>query len=135
RNNPDRVARTTLHLMDPRDPKSDKVLGTFEGGGWGGFRFSEDGTQLAFTEYISRNESYLWVMDIASGKKRRVTTSSKEDPVSYGAARFSKDGKALFSTTDRGAEYHRLVYVPLDGNQEKILTDHIPFEVDAFEIS
>src|SRR5207247_6142608 len=42
RNNPDKVLRTTLHVMDPVKPGSDKVLGTFDGGGWFGFRLSED---------------------------------------------------------------------------------------------
>ena len=59
RRNPERIARTTLHLVDPRDAKTDKVLARLEGGGWGGFHFSEDGSQLAFTEYKSRNESHL----------------------------------------------------------------------------
>ncbi len=135
RNNPDRVARTTLHLMNPADAKTGKVLATFEGGGWGGFRFSEDGTRLAFTEFVSRNESYLWVMDVATGNKRRVTASTKEDPVSYFGARFSPDGKGLYSASDRGSEFHRLVYVPLDGGPEKVLAEHIKHAVDSWDIS
>ena len=135
RNNPDRVARTALHVMNPADPKTDKVIATFEGGGWGGFRFSEDGTQLVFTEFVSRNESNLWVMEIASGEKRRITASTKEDQVSYGGARFSRDGKGVFTTSDRGGEFHRLVYLPLDGGPEKVLTEHIPYEVDSWDLS
>jgi dipeptidyl aminopeptidase/acylaminoacyl peptidase len=135
RNNPDRVARTTLHLMDPRDAKTDKVLATFEGGGWSGFRFSEDGTQLVFGEYASANKSDIWVMDIASGAKRKITSSTDADPVSYRGARFSKDGKGVFATSDKGSEIHRLVYIPIEGGPEKVLTEAIPHEVDAFEIS
>ena len=135
RNNPDRVARTTLHLMNPADPASNKAIATFEGGGWGGLRFSEDDKQLAFTQFVSRNESNLWVMDLASGAKRRITASTKEDQVSYGGARFSQDGKGIFSLSDRGSEFHRLVYIPLDGGPEKVLTEHIPYEVDSWDLS
>jgi len=137
KNNPDpeRVARTTLHLMDPSKPESDKVLGTFDGGGWGAFRFSEDGKRLAFLEYKSRTESHLWVMDVATAKKRRVTKEAKGEPVSYGGARFSKDGRGLFTTSDRGSEFRRLVYLPLDGKPEKVLTQHLNFDVDSFDIS
>ena len=135
RRNPDRVARTTVHIMDPRDSKTDKILARFDGGGWGPFRFSEDGTQLVFTEYISINESYLWVMDVATGAKRRVAGGTKEAPVSYGGPRFSKDGKGLFTLSDRDSEYHRLVYVPLDGGPQQVLTAHIPHEVDNFDVS
>jgi len=134
RNNPERVARTALHVMDPANPASDKVLATLEGGGWFGLRFSEDGKRLAFTEYISRNESHLWVMDVRSGKKRRVTRAGKPT-ISYGNPRFSKDGKGLYALSDRGSEFHRLVYLPLDGSPEKVLTSSLPFDVDAFDLS
>jgi dipeptidyl aminopeptidase/acylaminoacyl peptidase len=135
RRNRDRVARTTVHVMDPAKPETNRVLGTFDGGGWFGFRFSEDGKQLVFVEFKSANESDLWVMDVASGKKRRVTTPGKTEPVAYGGARFSKDGKGLFATTDRGSEFRRLVYVPLDGGEERILTDHLKFDVDSWDLS
>mgnify|MGYP006140594825 CR=1 FL=1 len=45
-------------------------LGT-PGGGWGSFSFSHDDKQLVYSEYVSANESYLWLMDVASGKSRR----------------------------------------------------------------
>ena len=135
RNNPERVARTTLHIMDPRKPESDKVLTVFEGSGWGGFRFSEDGKRIAFTEFVSVNESHIWVMDLATGKKRRVTPPGKVETISYGSARFSKDGKGLFTTSDRGSEFRRLVYLPLDGRPEKVLTGHLSHDVGGFDIS
>ena len=135
RNNPDRIARTTVHIMDPAKPESNKVLATFEGGGWGGFRFSEDGKRLAILERKSRTESHLWVMDVATGKKRRVSKSAKGEQVAYGVPRFSKDGRGLFVTSDRGSEFLRLVYLPLDGSPEKVLTKHLNFDVDGFDIS
>jgi dipeptidyl aminopeptidase/acylaminoacyl peptidase len=135
RNNPDRVARTTLHLMDPMKPETDKVLATFDGGGWVAFRFSEDGRRLAFLELKSRNESHVWVMDVATGKKRRVTRATKGESVAHGAPRFSRDGRGLFLTSDRGNEFKRLVYLPLDGGAERVLTRHLAFDVDSFDIS
>ena len=135
KNNPDRIARTTLHIMDPMSPESNRVLGTFEGGGWGGFRFSEDGKRLAFVEFKSANESHLWVMEVATGKKRRLSKEVKGEQVSYGVPRFSKDGRGIFVTSDRGSEFHRLVYLPLDGKPEKVLTKHLNFNVDSVDIS
>jgi dipeptidyl aminopeptidase/acylaminoacyl peptidase len=135
RHNPERVARTTLHLMDPLRPDSDRVLAVFEGGGWVNFRFSEEGRRLAFTEFRSRNEGDLWVMEVATGKKRRVTSQPPREQVSYGGARFSRDGKGLFTTSDRGSEFRRLVYLPLGGGRERVLTAHLPYDVDAFDIS
>lgn len=134
RNNPARSARTLVHVMDPLRPASDRVLARLDGGGWMGFRFSEDGRRLVFVEYKSANQSHLWVMDVASGKKRRVTPDSRE-PVFYGETHFSKDGRGLFTTSDRGSEFRRLAYLPLTGGREKVLTARHEFNVDDYDIS
>ncbi len=126
RNNPERTARTTVHLMDPLNPDSDRVIARFESGGFGGFHFSEDGRRLVFVERKSANESFLWVMDVASGRKRRVTPASAE-PVYYGETHFSKDGSGLFTVSDRSGEFRRLAYLPLSGGREKMLTAHLYF--------
>jgi dipeptidyl aminopeptidase/acylaminoacyl peptidase len=135
RNNPDRTARTTLHIVDPAKPASDRVVARFEGGGWNGFRFSEDGKRLAIVEFISVNESHLWVMDLATGKRRRVTRAGGKEPVAYRNPRFSKDGRSLFATSDRDSEFHRLVLIPLEGAPERVLTPNIKFDVEDLELS
>jgi dipeptidyl aminopeptidase/acylaminoacyl peptidase len=135
RNNPDRTARTTLHVVDPLKPASDRVVAKLEGGGWGSFRFSEDGKRLVFAEFVSATESHLWVMDIATGKKRRVTRPGKGETVAYSDAAFARDGKGLFALSDRGSEFRRLVYLPLAGGAERVLTDRLAYDVEDFEMS
>jgi dipeptidyl aminopeptidase/acylaminoacyl peptidase len=135
KNNPDRNSRTTLHLVDPMKPASDKVLAKWDKGTWVGFRFSEDGRRLVFLEFVSVNESYLWVMDIATGKKRRITQGDRSGTVSYGDAEFAKDGRGVYATSDRGSEFRRLVYVPLDGKPERVLVPRHAFDVDSLEVS
>ena len=44
RNNPERTARTTVHVMDPLEPGADRALANLEGGGWENSAFSEDGS-------------------------------------------------------------------------------------------
>jgi dipeptidyl aminopeptidase/acylaminoacyl peptidase len=135
RNNPDHTARTTLHIVDPAKPARDRVLARFEGGGWTGLRFSEDGKRLAIVEFISVNESHLWVMDVASGKRRRVTRPGAKEPVAYRNPRFSKDGRSLFATSDRDSEFHRLVLIALDGGPERVLIPNIKADVEDLELS
>jgi dipeptidyl aminopeptidase/acylaminoacyl peptidase len=135
KNNPDRKARTFVHVMDPMRPGSDKVIARLDGGGWGELRFSEDGKRLVMTEYISATEASLWVMDAASGVKRRITTPPKGETVAYGGPRFSKDGKGVFALSDRDSEFRRLVYLPLAGGRERVLTGHLKYDVDDFDIS
>lgn len=135
RTNAERRARTTIHLVDPAKPGSDRVLARLDGGGWTDFNFSEDGKRIAFVEYISANDSRLWVMDIANGKHRRVTPVARGVQVAYANPRFSRDGRSLFATSDRGSEYRRLVRIPIAGGREQPITAHIKHDVDGFEVS
>src|SRR5258708_24458355 len=135
RNNKERKVWTAVHVMDALKPDTDRVLARLDGGGWGAFRFSEDGKRLAFVEFISVNESYIWVMDVATGKRERVTPQRNGETISYGEATFSKDGKGLFTTTDRESEFRRLVYISLTPGPERVLTGRINHAVEDYDIS
>jgi dipeptidyl aminopeptidase/acylaminoacyl peptidase len=136
RSNPERRARTVIHVTDPRRPASDRAVARLEGGGWSDLRFSEDGKRLALVEYVSANESSIWVLDLASGARRRVTPPGpKADPVAYAKPQFTSDGRALFATSDRGSEFRQLVRIPIAGGRERVLTGHIAHDVDDFDVS
>lgn len=135
RDNPDRRARTTIHVMDPLKPESDRALATLEGGGWGDFAFSEDGKKIAFIEFVSASESYIWVMDLATGQRRRITPARKGELVAYDSPRFSKDGKSIFAISDRASEHRRLVLMPASGGKERVLAANLKYDVDGFDIS
>jgi dipeptidyl aminopeptidase/acylaminoacyl peptidase len=134
RNNPGRTARTTIHLMDPLEPGAACVLADMEGGGWQDFAFSEDGHRIAFIEFISVNESHIWLMDLATGRRRRVTRPGEGEPVAYASPRFSQDGASLFAISDRGSEYRRLVMMSTGGGEERVLLP-LDRDVDAFALS
>ena len=134
-NNPDRTARTFVHLADPRKPGSDRIIARFASGGIGSFDFSHDDKRLVFVEERSANDSDLWVMEIASGKKRRLTRFPAKDPVYYEAPRFARDGKGVYVVSDRGSEFRHLAYVPVAGGAEAPLTAHLRFDVEEFAIS
>ena len=68
RNNAARTAITKLHIADPLKPEDTRLLATYAGGGLSGFRFSPDDRKLVYLEYISANESHIWLMDVASGE-------------------------------------------------------------------
>ena len=135
RNNPDRKARTIVHVVDPLKPESDRVLATLEGGGWGDFRFSEDKKRIVLTEFISANESYIWVMDAKTGEKKRITNPPKGEQILYDTPIFTRDGKGIFAVSDQGSEFRRIVLMNADGTNERVLTAHLNFDVDALAIS
>jgi dipeptidyl aminopeptidase/acylaminoacyl peptidase len=124
-----------LYVVDPADPKTDRRLADLEGGGWTVHDWSPDARQLLAGEFVSANESYLWLIDVASGEKKLVTPKGAPEKSSYDAARFAKDGRSLYVTTDRGGEFHRLARLDLASGEHTFLTDDIPWDVEEFDLS
>jgi dipeptidyl aminopeptidase/acylaminoacyl peptidase len=80
------------------------------------------------------NETYIWIVDVTTGDKTALTPRTA-DQVAYNNARFSKDGKGIYVTTDKGSEFERLTYLDLATRQTQVLTSGIPWDVNDFELS
>ena len=102
-----------LYVVDPSNPKSDKLVAQMTGGGWQVNDWSPDDSKLLVTEGISINETYLWLVDVATGQKTLLTPKGGKDKVSFGNAAFAQDGKGLYVTLDRDSEFQRLAYADL----------------------
>ncbi|HEY6272165.1 MAG TPA: S9 family peptidase [Terriglobales bacterium] len=125
---------TDIWIMDPTNAKSDHMLLQLEGGGWGATDWSPDNKKLLVSEEISANQSYIWLVDVASGEKKLLTPKNGQE-VAYGGGEFSKDGKGFFVTTDRDSEFQRLAYFDLATMQPVYLTSDIKWDVADFAIS
>ena len=126
---------TDLWVIDPANPKSDHLLAQLTGGGWQALDWSPDDQKILLREEISINESYLWLVDTATGEKTALMPRSATDKVSYGHAAFSKDAKGIYVTTDKDSEFHRLALLDLVSKQHRYLTTKIPWDVNAFDLS
>jgi len=124
-----------IWVLNPADPKSDRMLAQLKGGGWGVYEFSPDDRQMLVGEGISANESYLWLMDAVTGNKTLITPQGEGEKVLYGAAQFSKDGKGIYVTTDRDSEFQRLAYIDLATKRHTYLTPSIKWDVEFFALS
>ncbi|MDT8067635.1 MAG: S9 family peptidase [Terriglobia bacterium] len=122
-----------FYVMNPADKSSDKLLVENQGGGWNIADWSPDDRTLLVEEYISVNESYLWVEDVASGKKTLITPKGG-DKIAYNAVGFSADGKGIYVTSDRDNEFQRLAYIDLATKAPKYLTS-TPWDVDSAKLS
>ncbi len=67
--------------------------------------------------------------------REELTPRDATEKISYGSAQFSKDGKGIFVTTDKDAEFHRLALMDLAGKKLTYLTTNIPWDVAAFELA
>lgn len=126
---------TDLYVIDPSTPSSDRLLAENSSAGWSVLDWSPDGGQIAVMEYISINESYIWLFDSRSGDRQLVTPKNRGEQVSYGSGRFSGDGAGLYVTTDLDSEFHRLAYLDLETRRHAFLTENIPWDVDEFQVS
>ena len=126
---------TDLWVMSPADPKTDRMLTQLSGGGWRPEDWSPDDKKILLLQEISINESYLWLVDAVTGQKVELTSPNAVEKVSYGEARFSKDGKGIYVTTDKDSEFHRLAYVDLETKQPTYLTTSIHWDVESFDLA
>ena len=123
------------YIINPADPKTDRVLLQLDGGGWRVGDWSPDDKKALLFEFVSANESYLWIVDVASGEKTLFTPKGGTTKIAYGSAAFSKDGRGIYATTDKDSEFQRLAYIDLGTKQHTYLTDHIKWDVDDFALS
>jgi dipeptidyl aminopeptidase/acylaminoacyl peptidase len=124
-----------IHVMDPRDPKSDRTLLQVEGGGWGALDWSPDDKWVLVNERISANESYLWLVAAATGEKKLLTPKGGAEKVSYRGGEFARDGRAIYVTTDKDSEFHPLARIDLASGAHTFLTTHLKWDADDFELS
>jgi dipeptidyl aminopeptidase/acylaminoacyl peptidase len=124
-----------IYVMDPTDPKTDKLLLQVEGGGWGVASWSADNKKLLVVNEVSANETYLWLVDVVTGEKKMLTPKSGDVQVAYSGGPFSKDGKGFYTTTDRDSEFQRLAYFDLATLKPTYLTTDIKWDVDEVELS
>ncbi len=124
-----------FYIINPENPQSDRLLTKVEGGGWGTLDWSPNDNQILIIEYVSVNESYLWLVNTQSGEKKLVTPKGGKEKVAYFGGMFTKDGKGLYVITDRESEFSRLTYVDLATFQHTYLTSDINWDVEDFDLS
>jgi len=120
---------TDLWVMNPNDPKSDHFLEKLEGGGWEPEDWLPDDSKILLKEEISLNEAYLWLVDTKTGEKTALMPAGTKrgDKIAYGDARFSKDGKGVYVTTDAGSEYMNIAYMELGRPETKIMASGLAY--------
>jgi dipeptidyl aminopeptidase/acylaminoacyl peptidase len=124
-----------LYIEDPLDPKTNRLLAQLEGGGWKALDWSPDDRTILAEQEISINESYLWLIDSATGEKTLFT--AKRDPmkVAYGLAFFSRNGKGIYAVTDRDSEFRRLAFIEIATNEYRYLSAAIPWDIEEAQLS
>ena len=125
---------TEIWIMDPTAPKSARRFLQLKGGGWYILDWSPDNKEILLQEYISANRSSIWIADVKSGEQKLLTPEHGEE-AAYENAVFSRDGRGVYATTDRGSEFQRLAYLDLKTLKWTSLTTAIPWDVEQLTLS
>ncbi|HKZ73569.1 MAG TPA: prolyl oligopeptidase family serine peptidase [Steroidobacteraceae bacterium] len=109
------------------------VLGAPRPGAWGPLDWSPDDQKLLVEHQVSVNESYLHVMDAASGALTPLDDSGKK--VGIITAKFAPDGRGVYVATDAASEFAQLQYVDLATRESRLLTGDTPWDIEEFDVS
>lgn len=125
-----------LYVADLEAGKPARLLKEVSGD-WVVSDWSPDDRRLAVIERISINESYIHLVDSATGQTETVTPhgAAGAPTVSYESVRWSKDGRALYWITDFQSETRRLARYDLAARKNAILTPGIPWDVEDFDLA
>jgi len=104
-----------------------------EGGRWHPVEWSPDGQKILLNNYVSVNEGYYHILDLSTEELFQINPSHKE--ISYGFARWSKDGEGIFLTSDEGSEFHQLIYYEISTEIIRVVTPEIKWNVVEIEPS
>ncbi len=125
-----------VYVTDPLDPKSNRMIAKLEGEDWAVFDWAPDDTKVLLSDWKSTNESYLWLLDIKSGRKTQLTPTHGSEKIFNGSyAYFGKDGKGIYFITDRDSEFRRLAYLDLATREVRFLADQIKWDIDEIALS
>ena len=122
-----------IYVIDPADPKTNRLVLQVEGGGWAAADWSPDDKQLLIVQAISVNETYFHLFDLAAGKLRLITPKG-EEKVAYGSAEFAPNG-TLYATSDRGSEFKRLITLDPASGRETVVVGDINWDIETIEIA
>ncbi len=122
---------TDIYVMDPRDPKTDRMVAQVKGGGWALVAFMPDNKTAIVGEYISVTKTNMYTLDIASGKMTPVGDHTAN--IAYGDAKVAPSGQ-VWTTTDAGSDFQRLGTIDL-ATGKFIPQTRENWDVEAFDIA
>lgn len=95
-----------LYIVNPRDPKTDRLVARVTGGGWQFTGFSADGKAAIAVNRLSINKAVVYSVDLASGKMKALTDPKAE--TSWVDPTVAPDGKIWILSDANGSDFMQL---------------------------
>lgn len=119
-----------LYVVDPANPGSEELVLETEGT-WGVWDWSPTADRLLLDRFVSNFENELYDFDLET-RVLRLVSDTTGDPVRYGSAQWSPDGRGLFYTSDRDSEFRSLRRLDLETGEEAVLVD-MPWDITRIQ--
>jgi dipeptidyl aminopeptidase/acylaminoacyl peptidase len=124
---------TDLYLADPRQPGSMNLLMEVSGEFWGVADWSPDGKRLLLVRFVSANEAYPAILDLATNQRADLPLPT-QDKAAIGALAFAPDGKSAWIATDARGEFRQLARLDLTALRYEWFSDDIPWDVNGLAV-
>jgi dipeptidyl aminopeptidase/acylaminoacyl peptidase len=132
--NPSGSVGVNLRVLNPFDPKTDRLLVESSGSYLKAYGWSPDNKQVVFCDFLSNTTSTLWLIDVSTGK-RVVLSPKKDEPEFYDFPQFTKDGKGVVVLTDHDSDVRRIARIDLASHKFTYIPSNNKWDVDEFQIS
>jgi len=124
---------TDLYISDTRRADSMEMVFETDREYWYADDWSQDGQKLLIGRYVSINESYFALLDVASHE--RVDQPLPGDTsAAIGDMRFSPDARSIYITTDAVGEFRRLARYNIESQEYRWLTEEIAWDVSSLDV-
>ena len=121
-----------IYVASMDNPQKPEMV--FESQGyWGPMDWSPEGDKMLIYNYVSINQSRIYILDLATGGKKPLIDQEGEYAMS--AAVYRSDGRRIYFVSDFEGEFRKLYYYDLKDGKTKNLTKKIEWDVNSLLIS
>ena len=129
-------ASNDVWMMDPEDPDSaEVVLESPDGTAWSAVEFSESGSKVLISNYVSIADSRVNVLDLDTGNVSLIAGGPDNRSANF-ALGFDDANDGVWFISDQGSEFRRLVWQPAEpGAELEVITTDLDWDVSGAEMS
>jgi dipeptidyl aminopeptidase/acylaminoacyl peptidase len=122
-----------VYLADVSNASAPRLLVGGQQDTWYPLDWSPDDKKLLLWKYVSAEESYLYIADVAAGPFTPVDDSPRK--ISINSAKFAPDGRGIYLISVEDGDFAQLRYLDPVSHEERKITPDLPWDIEDFDVS